>query len=30
MGKEEHREMLFLTKEEYLKFADAIASIELQ
>ena len=24
MGKEEHREMLFWTKEEYLKFADAM------
>ena len=24
MGKEKHREMLFWTKEEYLKFADAM------
>ena len=24
MGKEEHREMLFWTKEEYLKFADVM------
>ena len=24
MGKETHREMLFWTKEEYLKFADAV------
>ena len=27
MGKEEHREMLFWTKEEYLKFADAMMAV---